>query len=282
MIKKTLVLLCGALAFASCLKENSPYESQQFIEAVDTQGIEIFMSTHKVVEGENGPELAKTTADDPENLWNTRRTADITEATTYDELVGHAFADTSRVGVIDDKGDTILAKTGVWVYVNQRGQSLERPVDSCAVLVQYTGTLLDDQQFTINPASVIYLYTESITGFRRGMKYFEPGHLKWVTITPEPDEDGNQAPPYEVQQWADGGQGWIIMPSRVGYGNTLSGEIPPNSVLVFNVTLLSISKYPVVEEGDASDKLLLNRGDAPSVWMNTPPAVKTVHRAPAK
>lgn len=276
MLKRTFVLLCGAVAFASCLKDSSQDDTYNFIKEADTEGIELFMRSYKVVNDGEFPELVKTDLDDPQNMWNTRRTQEVTDNVPYDNLIGHAFADTAIVKLVTGAGDTVDVASGVWVYVNKRGVTTERPVDSCSVLMTYTGLLLNDNVFEIAPAPrELYLYDNTILGLRLGMKYFEPGHLVTETITPEPNEDGTQDPPYEKDVWKDGGQGWIMIPSRVAYGNILSSSVPPNSVLIFLVDLYSIAKYPVVETGDAKIIQLGGKGQN-ELWLNTPPADKTI------
>lgn len=277
MLKRTLVLLCGAVAFASCLKDSSQDNTYNFIKDVDTEGIELFMRSYKVVNDGEFPDLVKTDLDDPENMWNTRRTQAITDNVPYEDLIGHAFADTAKVKLITGAGDTVEVESGVWIYVNKRGVTTQRPVDSCAVLMTYTGLLLDNQAFEVAPSPrEISLYSGAITGFRLGMKYFEPGHLVTETITPEPNEDGTQDPPYDKDVWKDGGQGWILIPSRVAYANTSmsSSPVPPNSTLVFLVDLYSIADYPVV---DANSAKILHLGtkEPNQIWLNTPPSGKT-------
>lgn len=278
MLRKTLVLFCAALVCASCLKDSTSDETYYFIDAADTEGIELFLTTHKVIEGEYGPELELTDPSDPNNMWNTRRTQALTENTPYEDLIGRAFEDTTQVKMITQAGDTVPVPAGVWVYINKRGYSTNRPTDSSAVLVTYTGTLLNEQQFTIAPiGSTIYLYSDNIVGFRLGVKYLEPGHLVTETVTPEPDEDGTEYPPYDQDVWKDGGQGWIIIPSKVGYGNLLASDVPPNSVLIFNIDLLSVAYYPTVESGNAGQTVSL--GHKTTAWINTPPAGKTVKQS---
>lgn len=70
MFKKIIFVLMCATAASSCLKEVSNYDKKLFLDDVDAQGIKLFMLSHKVVEGEDGPELALTTENDPENMWN--------------------------------------------------------------------------------------------------------------------------------------------------------------------------------------------------------------------
>ncbi len=45
-----------------------------------------------------------------------------------------------------------------------------------------------------------------------------------------------------LQLIGEGGKIKLIIPSTLAYGNTQSGAIPPNSVLVFDITLISFSK----------------------------------------
>jgi len=45
-----------------------------------------------------------------------------------------------------------------------------------------------------------------------------------------------------LQLIGEGGKIKLLIPSALGYGSTRSGSIPPNSVLGFDITLISISK----------------------------------------
>jgi FKBP-type peptidyl-prolyl cis-trans isomerase len=45
-----------------------------------------------------------------------------------------------------------------------------------------------------------------------------------------------------LQLIGEGGKIKLLIPSALGYGSTQSGAIPPNSVLGFDVTLISVSK----------------------------------------
>lgn len=152
----------------------SNYDKKLFLDDVDAQGIKLFMLSHKVVEGEDGPELALTTENDPENMWNTRFTQEITENTNYDDLVGHAFMDTSILKVVVAPGDTIDTRTGIWIYINKRGAKAEYAKDSASVLVQYIGTFLDDKQFALTSGKTIQLVAGGADyGLMVGIKYLD-------------------------------------------------------------------------------------------------------------
>ena len=267
MFKKTILLFLGALIAVSCLNKISNYDKQQFVDTANAEGIELYMRTHRVVNTEYGPELQEAKDGDPDNLWETRRTEAITKDTPYEELLGRAFKDTTQIKVVIPSGDTVKRPSGIWMYIHKRGHSLERPIDSSAVLVKYTGYFLNDKSFAIAPTgSTLYLTSSAIVGFSVGMQYFEPGYLGKVTITPEPNEDGTQDPPYEKTTWMDGGTGFIIMPSKYGYGDALSATIPPNSVLIFNVNLLSIANY--IKDDASASSLNISKNTEITKWLN--------------
>lgn len=268
MFKKIIFVLMCATAASSCLKEVSNYEKKLFLDDVDAQGIKLFMLSHKVIEGEDGPELALTTENDPENMWNTRFTQEITENTNYDELIGHAFMDTSMLKVVVAPGDTIDTRTGIWIYINKRGAKSEFAKDSASVLVQYIGSFLNDKQFALSTGKTIQLVAGGADyGLMVGLKYLEPGRLEKTWIIPEPDEEGNQADPYWKMEWVDNGQGWIIIPSQLGKGSTLSSDVPPNSVLVYNAFLQAIA-YPISDDDKPASATVINTCKVENAWFD--------------
>ena len=268
MFKKIIFVLMCATAASSCLKEVSNYNKKLFLDDVDAQGIKLFMLSHKVVEGEDGPELALTTENDPENMWNTRFTQEITENTNYDDLVGHAFMDTSILKVVVAPGDTIDTRTGRWIYINKRGAKAEYAKDSASVLVQYIGTFLNDKQFALSTGKTIQLVAGGADyGLMVGIKYLEPGRLEKTWVVPEPDEDGNQADPYWKMEWVDSGQGWVIIPSQLGKGGVLSSDVPPNSVLVYNTFLQAIA-YPITDGDKPETATHINTCKLETVWFD--------------
>jgi FKBP-type peptidyl-prolyl cis-trans isomerase len=46
-----------------------------------------------------------------------------------------------------------------------------------------------------------------------------------------------------LQLIAEGGRIRLMIPSHLAYGNCGSGEIPPNTPIVFDITLVSVTKY---------------------------------------
>lgn len=275
MLKRTLVLFCAALGFSACLKENTTDETYYLVDAIDSEGIELFLRTHKVIEGEYGPEMVEVDLSDPNSLWNTRRTEPLTENTPYEDLVGHVFEDTTHVKLVTS-GGRYRSGTGWRVGICQQTGILAKTPGRFLRRTGYLYRHLAQRQTVYHqPGSVvtIYLYQDNIVGFRLGMKYFEMGHLVTEMVTPEPNEDGTQDPPYEQTTWQDNGQGWIFIPSQVGYGNTLATDVPPYSVLIYKVDLLSIADYP----GSTSEEAVVTPlGKETTMWVNLPPAGKTV------
>ena len=262
MFKKTLVLLTAVALFTSCLKEISKYEQQEHTDTVNAQGIELYLRTHKVVDSEYGPMIETANDGDPDNLWETRRTAPVTKNTPYEDLIGHVFMDSTKVKVVEPSGDTIERATGMWIYVHNEGYYNQFPIDSSAVLVKYTGYLLNDEPFDIQPTgATFYLNSSTITGFSAGMKYFQPGHLEEVTY------EGSDK---TYMSYEHGGTGLLIIPSKFAYGDEVSGSIPPNSVLVFNINLLSIADF--IPDGEEFEKgMVLKHNCSLTKWMTMLP-----------
>ena len=82
-------------------------------------------------------------------------------------------------------------------------------------MVYYKGYLMDstvfDQTQTNEPLT-LYLY-QTIEGWQKGIPLFN-----------------------------EGGKGTLFLPSPLGYGNQTVGEIPANSILIFDIHLLNVAK----------------------------------------
>ncbi len=83
------------------------------------------------------------------------------------------------------------------------------PAANSVVTVKYTGSLLSGQVFDFSDTPVEFNMSGLITGWREGLQLMKIGE-----------------------------QAWFIIPSRLGYGNSSVGGIPPNSVLLFSVELI--------------------------------------------
>jgi FKBP-type peptidyl-prolyl cis-trans isomerase FkpA len=83
------------------------------------------------------------------------------------------------------------------------------PTDATKITVNYTGTLLDGTQFDANTN-----FSDKLVNFILGWRIVLP-HVR------------------------NGGKVLMLVPSIYGYANYATGKIPPNSVLLFSVTLLA-------------------------------------------
>ncbi len=103
--------------------------------------------------------------------------------------------------------DAIELEEGVWVAVTREGAG-DHPTENSVVKLTYTGFLLDDTIFDEGYNAHISLQG-AVRGFRIGVMAFRRG-----------------------------GEGTILIPSAAGYGEYAYGNIPRNSVLIFDVDII--------------------------------------------
>jgi len=111
------------------------------------------------------------------------------------------------------KEGVITLPSGLQYKVLTAGKG-KKPTDTDTVTVQYRGTLINGTEFDSSyrrgqPAT--FPVRGVIPGWTEALKLMEPG-AKWQ----------------------------IFVPPKLGYGERQFGRIPPNSVLVFDMELLSI------------------------------------------
>jgi len=97
-------------------------------------------------------------------------------------------------------------------YVIQDSGTAKHPTLSSTLNVNYKGYFLDGKIFD-QGSGVKFPLSGVIKGWQEGLQLI-----------------------------GEGGKIKLLIPSALGYGNTQSGSIPPNSVLGFDVTLNSFSK----------------------------------------
>ena len=101
--------------------------------------------------------------------------------------------------------------SGLYYLVTEQGTGPFPTLDS-RVRVVYKGYLLDGTVFDeTDPAGLEFNMRSIILGWQEGLTYFR-----------------------------EGGKGKLFVPSRLGYGNQQVGNIPANSVLVFDIYLLRV------------------------------------------
>jgi len=112
------------------------------------------------------------------------------------------------------KNDLSAQKTGSGLYyiVKEPGSS-QKPNIASRVTVHYKGYLLDGSEFECSYASspLTFFLRDVITGWQEGL-----------------------------QLYGEGGEGTLLIPSHLAYGNTQRTGIPANSVLIFDIHLINI------------------------------------------
>jgi len=101
------------------------------------------------------------------------------------------------------------------------------PTRADSVLTTYTGMTLDSVVFDSSDANIWLSLTDVIDGWSYGFTNFKGG-----TRIVNPDESFF----YE-----DYGKGILFIPSGLGYSNYSQGFIPPNSPLIFEITLKDVN-----------------------------------------
>lgn len=101
--------------------------------------------------------------------------------------------------------------SGLYYLISEQGTGPFPTLDS-RVRVVYKGYLLDGTVFDeTDPAGLEFNMREIIAGWQEGLTYFR-----------------------------EGGKGKLFIPSKLGYGNQKVGNIPANSVLIFDIFLLKV------------------------------------------
>ena len=101
--------------------------------------------------------------------------------------------------------------SGLHYIITEEGAGVH-PAPGDTVEVKYKGFLIDGRVFdqTAPANTLIFPLNDFIDGWVEGLQYLK----------------------------SEGGKGKLLIPSVLGYGNRSVGNIPPNSVLIFDLTLL--------------------------------------------
>jgi FKBP-type peptidyl-prolyl cis-trans isomerase FkpA len=100
--------------------------------------------------------------------------------------------------------------SGLYYYIQSPGTGTQ-PTASSTVKVKYTGMLEDGTVFDQSSQGATFSLNSVIQGWKEGIPYFK-----------------------------EGGKGYLLIPSALGYGSQASGKIPANSVLIFQVELVDV------------------------------------------
>jgi FKBP-type peptidyl-prolyl cis-trans isomerase FkpA len=114
---------------------------------------------------------------------------------------------------LSEKGwSASLTESGIYWIMDEEGTGVN-PGPTSSVMVAYKGYLMDGGMvFDESPVTGLsFSLSQVIRGWKEGIPLFRKG-----------------------------GSGKLIIPSRLAYGRHQKGRIPPNSVLVFEVTLVDV------------------------------------------
>lgn len=100
--------------------------------------------------------------------------------------------------------------SGLYYIINSSGSGL-RPAFNSNVTLGYRGYFLNGATFD-EARSATFNVSQVVPGFGEAVRLLKPG-----------------------------GSGTFILPSRLGYGNSGSGNINPGDVIIFNINLISIN-----------------------------------------
>ncbi len=114
--------------------------------------------------------------------------------------------------IADNNLNAQKSSTGLYYVINEEGTGVQ-PTFSDNVTVAYKGYFLNGSVFDQSDANGISFNLQRvISGWTEGITYFK-----------------------------EGGSGILLIPAHLGYGNNNSNGIPGGSVLVFDVTLISVN-----------------------------------------
>ncbi|PIB37346.1 peptidylprolyl isomerase [Reichenbachiella sp. 5M10] len=104
------------------------------------------------------------------------------------------------------------SETGLYYVIHDAGTGT-RPQFNSNVTVAYKGYFTDGQIFDQSSSSGIsFNLQQVISGWTEGIRYFK-----------------------------EGGSGILLIPAHLGYGNSDTRSIPGGSVLIFDVSLISVN-----------------------------------------
>lgn len=112
----------------------------------------------------------------------------------------------------DNNLDAQKSTSGLYYIINEPGTG-NQPTTNSNVTVAYKGYLTDKSVFDQSDAAGIsFGLQQVIKGWTEGITYFK-----------------------------EGGSGVLLIPSRLGYGNSGTSGIPGGAVLIFDVSLISVN-----------------------------------------
>lgn len=203
--KIALISVIAGLLMTNCKKDDTTtptkfdYVAQ---EKIDRDSLESYLSTHYLDTSNN----IKKITDGQTPLINQVKTKTVSITNDYsDDEIGEV--------TIDYKLYYIVTQEGVGVS----------PIFTDSIHYSYQGLLLDGTTFDRKDRGTWFGLPTLIRGVQESIGYFKSGKFK-------AKED-------QSLTFFNTGQGYLFMPSGLGYGKQISGKIKSNSPLIFKISL---------------------------------------------
>lgn len=135
--------------------------------------------------------------------------------TTFKEPVDYTAQNEEEIKDFIEKNNltALKSESGLYYVINDEGNGI-RPTTTSDVTVAYKGYFTDGNTFDESDANGIsFNLQQVIAGWTEGITYFK-----------------------------EGGNGILLIPSRLGYGNNGRQSIPGGAVLIFDINLLSVNQ----------------------------------------
>lgn len=113
--------------------------------------------------------------------------------------------------IADNNLNAQKSNSGLYYVINNEGTGA-RPTSNSNVTVAYKGYFLDGTIFDQSSNGISFGLNAVIKGWTEGITYFK-----------------------------EGGDGILLVPSNLGYGNAGRGSIPGGAVLIFDIELISVN-----------------------------------------
>lgn len=129
------------------------------------------------------------------------------------DVISQAKADDNIINkyISDNNLSATATGSGLYYVIDNQGTG-NNPDNSSTIIVVYKGYLTNGTVFDESkPTGFSTTLDKVIAGWKEGMPYFKKG-----------------------------GKGKLLIPSALGYGSSAQGNIPANSVLIFDVELLDV------------------------------------------
>ncbi|WP_372639658.1 FKBP-type peptidyl-prolyl cis-trans isomerase [Ancylomarina sp.] len=121
----------------------------------------------------------------------------------------HQNEEETKAYIKKNKLDAQKSDSGLYYVVSKEGEG-KKPSPDSNVTIAYMGYLTNGDTFDQNERFEVNL-SEVVAGWTEGIQYFK-----------------------------EGGEGILLIPSHLAYGNDDYGNIPGGSVLIFDIQLIKV------------------------------------------